>query len=195
MSGCTGGAKIAPQSDAGVRANPAVVELPATGAQSAQALAIYATGDGAHTHVVLAGFDSASLSPLGSPVTVPLGPPGTDQFLPAAAYDPAGRALWVCAYVSSVQTPAEARYTCTASLDAGASFLPPVTVAAVASNEEQPGAFRSFIGRQYGDYTAVAAAAGVVHVFWTDSRQLISAGEEIYTTTLRLRPGLSGTGR
>jgi hypothetical protein len=142
---------------------------------------------------VLARFDSASLSPLGSPVTVPLGQPGTDQFLPAAAYDPASRALWVCAYVSSVQTPAETRYTCTASLDAGASFLPPIAVAAVASNEEQPGAFRSFIGRQYGDYTA-AAAAGVVHVFWTDSRQLISAGEEIYTATLRLRPGVGGTG-
>jgi hypothetical protein len=194
MNGCTGGAKIAAQSDAGVRANPAVVELPAAGAQSAQALAIYTTGDGAHTHIELARVESASLSPLGSPVTVPLGQPGTDQFLPAAAYDSTSRALWVCAYVSSVQTPADARYTCTASLDAGASFLPPVAVAAVASNEEQPGAFRSFIGRQFGDYTAVAAAAGVVHVFWTDSRQLASAGEEVYTATLRLRPRVGGTG-
>lgn len=189
MSGCVGGANIAAQSDAGVRANPALVAMPATGGQPAQALAIYATGDGSHTHIELARFDEASLHPLGAPVLVPIGQPGTDQFLPAAAYDPSDRTLWVCTYTSLAEAAVETRYTCSASLDGGVTFRPPAAVASVTSNEEQPGAFRNFIGRQYGDYTAVVVAAGVAHVFWTDSRELASLGEEIFTATIKVNDG------
>lgn len=186
MSGCVGGANIPAQSDAGVRANPALVEIPATGGQPAQVLALYVTGDGSNTRIALARFDETSLHPLSAPVGVLIGQPGTDQFLPAAAYDLSGRTLWVCAYISLAQQQTEARYTCTASLDAGGTFLPPTAVASVASNEEQPGTFRNFIGRQYGDYTAVVADNGVAHAFWTDSRELASLGEEIFTATLRV---------
>ena len=37
----------------------------------------------------------------------------------------------------------------------------------------------------YGDHEAVVAADGVAHPFWTDSRDLATRGEEIYTTSVR----------
>jgi hypothetical protein len=199
MSDCVNGATIPAQSDAGVRANPALVAIPPSAGQPAQVLAFYANGDGTDTRIDMARIDmaridAASLTLLGSPSIVPLGASGTDQFLPAAAYDAAARTLWVCAYVSLASAPTQARYTCTASRDGGGSFLPATPVAAVASDEEQPGAYRSFIGRQYGDYTAVVAAAGVAHAFWTDSRRLGTLGEEIFTATLQVNPRASGTG-
>jgi hypothetical protein len=168
-----------------------LVPIRANGSQSAQVMAIYVTGDGSqHTHIELARFDT-SLHPLAPPTAVALGAQGTDQFLPGAAYDPGNQILWVCGYVSQARAPADARYTCTASLDDGHTFLPPAAAASVLSNEEQPGAFRGFIGRQDGDYTAVVAADGVAHAFWTDSRDLSSLGEEIFTATLRVTPGTS----
>lgn len=121
------------------------------------------------------------------------GAAGTDAFLPAAAYDPSKQTLWACAYVSLANTPAETRYTCTASQDAGAHFLPPTAVALATSNEEQPGAFRNFIGRPYGDYTDLVAADGMAHAFWTGSRTL-TLEEEIYTASLHLAAGVGATG-
>lgn len=191
---CIAGAAIPAQTDAGVRANPSLAVIPASNGQPAQVAVVFTNGDGAHARIELARFDASTLHPLGSPTLVPLGTPGTDQFLPAAAYDPGAHLLWVCAYTSLLQAQDEAQYTCTASLDGGNSFLSPVTVASVPSNEEQPGAYRNFIGRQYGDYTDVVAADGVAHAFWTDSRKLTSLSEEIFTATLRLSSAASGSG-
>jgi hypothetical protein len=200
MDNCVFGAQIPAQSDAGARANPVLVWLPATRGQPAQLAAIYATGDGAtfggpsvaHTRIDLARFDAASARALGTPASLPIGAAGTDAFLPAASFDASDHILWVCAYVSLAynslaQPPTQARYTCTASRDAGTTFLPATAAASVASDEEQPGAFRNYIGRQYGDYTALIAIGGVAHAFWTDSRALASRQEEIFTCTLRLR--------
>jgi len=39
---------------------------------------------------------------------------------------------------------------------------------------------------QYGDYVGVAAAGGVAHPMWTDSRNLGRLAEEIYTNVLEL---------
>jgi hypothetical protein len=39
---------------------------------------------------------------------------------------------------------------------------------------------------EYGDYAGLAAANGVAHPMWTDTRDLASNGEEIYTTALQL---------
>lgn len=186
MSGCISGANIPAQSDAGVRANPVLVAVPARGQQPAELLALYADGNGSHTQIYLARFDQTTLRLSGTPTPVPLGTPDNDEFLPGAAYDTSDGELWVCAYVAPVKAPTTAQYTCTASANAGLRFLPAIPAATVASNEEQPGAFRNIIGRQYGDYTAVVAANGVAHVFWTDSRQLQTLGEEIFTTTLHL---------
>lgn len=190
MHGCVSGANIPAQSDAGVRANPVLVTIPASGQQPAETLALYADGNGSHTQIYMARFDQATVQLTGTPAPVPLGTPDDDEFLPGAAYDMSDGELWVCAYVAPVKAPATAQYTCTASADAGMRFLPAIPAATVASNEEQPGAFRNFIGRQYGDYTAVVAANGVAHVFWTDSSQLRTLGEEIYSATLHY----TGTG-
>lgn len=196
MVSCARGNGIPAQTDAGVWANPSLAAIPAARDQPAEIVAVYANGDGAYTHIELARVGAATLRPLGPTRVVPIGSSQTDQFLPAAAYDPVSRALWVCAYTSvgPEQQEEEAQYTCTASLDGGVSFLPAVAVASVASDEEQPGATRGFFGSQYGDYTDVVAAAGVAHTFWTDSRMLTSLSEEIYTATLRLSTGADGTG-
>jgi len=39
---------------------------------------------------------------------------------------------------------------------------------------------------EYGDYAGLAVANGVAHPMWTDSRELATSGEEIYTTALQL---------
>lgn len=188
-----GGADIPAQAAAGVRANPALVYVPASGSQPAQVIAFYADGDGsADTHIYAAHFDAATLTPLGTPTALSLGASGTDQFLPAAAYDPSDHGLWACAYTTSVTAVTNARYTCTASTDGGTTFLPGTPAASVASDETARGADTYGTGSQYGDYTALVAANGLAHAFWTDSRDLYTQGEEIYTATLRLNSAYGG---
>lgn len=195
VSDCVDARNVPAQSDAGVRSNPALVYVPATSGQPAQVLAFYANGDGGtHTIIDMARIDATTLKLVGTPIAVPLGASDTDQFLPAAAYDPSNHALWVCAYVTLPTDATKTRYTCTASQDGGAHFLPATPVASVSSDEEGPEAYSGFIGRQYGDYTALVAANGTAHAFWTDSRDLATRGEEIYTTTLRLNSTSNGGG-
>jgi hypothetical protein len=129
--------------------------------------------------VVLRTFDQA-LAPIGG--AHPVHPPDArrDEFMSASALDGDGR-LWVCYYdTGSDRTRQTTRYTCTASADGGITFAPPRAVASVASNETK-GAALAF---QYGDYEGVAVAGGIAHPIWTDSRNVSTAGEEIYTSTL-----------
>jgi hypothetical protein len=105
---------------------------------------------------------------------------GRDEFMPASAVDDQGR-LWVCYYDTALDGSRKTvQYTCTASVDGAVTFAAPRAVATVPSNETNRPA-RPF---QYGDYQGVVAAGGVVHPIWTDSRDLATAGEEIYTSTL-----------
>jgi hypothetical protein len=105
---------------------------------------------------------------------------GRDEFMPASAVDNQGR-LWVCYYDTGLDRSRKTvQYTCTASADGAVTFASPRAVATVPSNETNRLA-RPF---QYGDYQGVVAAGGVVHPIWTDSRDLATAGEEIYTSTL-----------
>ena len=71
-------------------------------------------------------------------------------------------------------------YACTVSRNGGRTWAPRVRAASVASDETQPGADL----RQYGDYEGLAVANGVAHPIWTDSRDLRTFAEEIYTTRL-----------
>jgi hypothetical protein len=183
MSGCVDGANIPAQTDAGVRANPSLARVPGPDGRES-VLAVYANGVGGHTRIEAARFDATALRKEVAPSVVPLGATSTDQFLPAVAYDGLDGKVWVCAYVSLVDARVKASYTCVVSRDGGARFGAPAPVASVASDEEQPGAFADFIGRQYGDYSAVVAGGGLAHAFWTDSRVLATYGEEIYTATL-----------
>src|SRR5207237_785585 len=100
---------------------------------------------------------------------------------PASAVDSSDGALWVCFY-DTTGDPAQRRvhYVCTISRDGGTTWAKPVRAASVASDETQPGVD----ARQYGDYEGLAVANGVAHPIWTDSRDLATEAEEIYTTRL-----------
>jgi hypothetical protein len=141
----------------------------------------YATPDaaGRAQDVVIRAFDPL-LAPLDAVHAVHPLDAKRDQFLPAAAVDEAGR-VWVCFYDTAAdKTRHSARYSCTASVDGGETWAAPRPVASVASDETRYPAY-SF---QYGDYEGLAVAGGVAHPIWTDSRDLRTRGEEIYTTTL-----------
>jgi hypothetical protein len=115
-------------------------------------------------------------------------PERPDQFWPQSAVDPANGTLWVCFYDTwGDLTFRSAFYSCTISRDGGKSFSRRVKAASVASDETQPGAD----AHEYGDYEGLAVMNGVAHPIWTDSRDLGTLQEEIYTTTLSeadLRP-------
>ncbi len=115
-------------------------------------------------------------------------PKRPDQFWPQSAVDPTSGALWVCFYDTWRDlTFRSAFYSCAISRDGGKSFSRRVKAASVASDETQQGADR----HEYGDYEGLAVANGVAHPIWTDSRDLPTLQEEIYTTMLSepdLRP-------
>lgn len=96
-------------------------------------------------------------------------------FFGVPAYDRSTGDLWACWY--AMRDDIHTRYTCTVN------FATPRAAATVDSDETGPAAAHGFSGREYGDYESVAAWNGVAHAFWTDSRDLTTRGEEIYTTT------------
>jgi len=104
-----------------------------------------------------------------------------DQFWPASAVDPSDGTVWACFYdTRGDRKRTRASFSCTFSTDGGVSWTKPFRAASVASDETQPGADP----REYGDYEGLAVANGVAHPIWTDSRNLATRAEEIYTTTL-----------
>lgn len=137
----------------------------------------------------LAVFD-ASLEPVdGFPrrAHAPDGGMPSDQFMPAVAVDAKSGALWVCFYDTRPdRSRRRAWFSCTASRDGGETFARPVRAATLPSDETRPPAEVSFA---YGEYTGLVVADGVAHPFWTDSREVRSRHEEIYTTTLEIRRG------
>jgi hypothetical protein len=166
-----------------VEAQPAPTVLVAGG----RVLVVHAnlTCNGA-VDVVLAEFDpSLGHRLLDRRVNPPDGRVPSEQFMPAAAYDPRSRELWVCWYDTGGD-PRNVRthFTCTVSRDRGRNFAAPRAVATAASDEASPAAAHGYSGREYGDYESVVAAGGVAHAFWTDSRRLSTLGEEIYTARL-----------
>jgi hypothetical protein len=136
---------------------------------------------GARQDVFVRGF-SLPLAPLTRPLRVVSGRAAAhgDRFHAAMSYDAAGVRLWLCFYDTSADPKGvRALYSCVASRD-GVRWTPVRPVASVASNETVDDALDS----GYGDYEGLAAAAGVAHPIWTDSRLLRTRGEEIFTTTL-----------
>lgn len=104
----------------------------------------------------------------------------SDQFWTQSAVDPSTGGLWVCFYdTAGDPTRHKARYSCTVSRDGGRSWARSVRAATTFSDETQKGA-----AYEYGYYQGVAAADGVAHPIWTDTRKLRALGEEIYTTSL-----------
>jgi len=168
--------------------NPIVSVDRSRGPRSGRGYLSYAKTDfGGDEGVFVKAFDSRLRPLLGGPnddgVAVAPAPRDTrpDQFWPASAVDSSTGALWVCFYDTNGD-PARrtAFYLCTVSRDGGRTWATGVRAASVASDETQPGADT----RQYGDYEGLAVANGVAHPIWTDSRDLGTFGEEIYTTRL-----------
>jgi hypothetical protein len=118
----------------------------------------------------------------GRPVAPSSAVRGADQFWVQSAVDPSNGTVWVCFY-DTLGDPARKRafYSCTISRDGGRTWRRPVRAATVASDETQPGA-----RGHYGYHQGVAAANGVAHPIWTDTRDLSTLAEEIYTTRLTL---------
>jgi hypothetical protein len=105
----------------------------------------------------------------------------SDQFLPVTAADPNSGVIWACWYDTSGDvTRRSVLFTCSNTRD-GRHWANALPVASVRSDESRPPA-NDF---QYGDYEGLAVGAdGVAHPVWTDSRDLATFSEEIYTTAL-----------
>lgn len=161
-----------------------VTTTPTVVASATRVTVVYAApgADARELDVFARGYDRL-LRPLHQRVLVNPADDGaaTDQFEPVAALDTKAALIWVCFYdTRGDRTRRTARFSCTASKD-GIAWSRPLAVATVRSNEARPPATRF----QYGDYQSLAVdSEGIAHPTWTDARQLIRRGEEIYTTVL-----------
>jgi hypothetical protein len=142
-----------------------------------------ADGENGSQDVFVRTFDPA-LEPLGAARAIrPDGADPSDQFWPTSTYDGSDGTLWACFYdTRGDESRRRARFTCTASLDGGDSWVPAAPAAGVDSDETAAAASN----REYGDYEGVAAVAGRAHAAWTDSRRLALWGEEIYSARLEV---------
>jgi hypothetical protein len=167
-----------------LHANPIVAVDRSRGPYGGRVYVSYAKTDlGGDEGVVVSAFDR-TLRPVreeGTPVAPAARSVRPDQFWPASAVDPSTGVLWVCFYDTGGDRAREkAFYACTVSRNGGRTWARRVRAASVPSDETQPGADL----RQYGDYQGLAVANGVAHPIWTDSRDLRTLAEEIYTTRL-----------
>ena len=172
-----------------VHANPIVTVDTSSGRYAGRVYVTYAQTDFQGDHgTALTTFDAGLRALAGYPVSgrifalapTPEGE-NADQFWPQSAVDPSTGALWACFYDTRGDPGRRsAFYSCTLSTDGGMTWARPVHAATVASDETQPGADP----REYGDYEGLAVADGVAHPIWTDSRDLGTLREEIYTTAL-----------
>ena len=186
---CGSGVVVSAQRLGCVHANPIVSVDNSPGPYAARVYVSYAnTSIGGSQEVVVKAFNSR-LQPLatageagdGSVVKPEMLLEGSDLFWPQSAVDPSTGAVWVCFYDTTGDPVRKvAFYSCAVSRDGSKSWSQPVRAASVGSDETQPGADV----RAYGDYEGLAAADGVAHPLWTDSRDLATLGEEIYTTRL-----------
>lgn len=109
------------------------------------------------------------------------------QFWVQSAVDQSSGDLWVCFYDTAGDPKQTAvHYSCSVSRDGGRTFSRPLRAASAASDESLPGA------RQYGYYQGLAAAGGVAHPMWTDTRNLPDLAEEIYTARLTRADAIGG---
>jgi hypothetical protein len=111
-----------------------------------------------------------------------------DQFWPASAVDASTGKLWACYYDTTGDSARQhAWYVCTSSAD-GKRWTEPVRAA---PPSQSPGVLwqDATIGgygdaTAYGGYTAVAAASGVVHPLWIDTRDVGGNREEVFAANI-----------
>jgi hypothetical protein len=137
--------------------------------------------------VAIAVFDRA-LSPVWR------GPIGdvkkkADQFWPASALDTSTGKLWACYYDTTGDSARQhAWFVCTSSRD-GRRWSKPVRAAAPSANPGvlwQDATIAGFgDATAFGGYTGVAAAAGVAHPLWIDTRDVGGNREEVFAANVR----------
>src|SRR5436190_1095244 len=137
--------------------------------------------------VAVAVFDR-SLRPLWRG---PIGPvkKKADQFWPASAVDPSTGKLWACFYDTSGDSARQhAWFVCTSSVD-GKHWTEPVRAAAPSQSPDVLWQDATIAGygdsTAYGGYPGVAAAAGVVHPLWIDTRDVGGNREEVFASNIR----------
>jgi hypothetical protein len=121
----------------------------------------------------------------------PIGPEKkkTDQFWPTSAVDASTGKLWVCFYDTTGDSDRRhAWFACTSSRN-GRQWTKPVRVTPASANQgvlwEDARIFGFGDSGGYGGYIGVAAAAGVVHPLWIDTRDVGGNQEEVFGATLR----------
>jgi hypothetical protein len=118
-----------------------------------------------------------------------IGPPDrelADQFDPSLAFDRSDGAVWAC-FMDTDGDPYRRRAwpTCMVSRDGGRSWSTPVHVTAPPSDETQTASNL----RGYGT-TAVVAERRIAHVLWTDTRNILTTGEDIFASRVPERAAL-----
>ena len=177
--GCPNGVSIPAQPRRCVRSDPTIIASPRW---------IYLTySDSAKNFsqdVFVAAFDSALRLRSGFPRRINQAERrARDQFWPTAAFDSVRQVLWVCFYDTRAHLRrTRAWYSCSTSKD-GRLWSQPVAVASVGSDEST----RFADSGEFGDYEGLAVTDGVAHPTWTDSRDLRTHAEEIYTARVRER--------
>jgi hypothetical protein len=137
--------------------------------------------------VAVAVFD-LSLHPLWRG---PIGPvkKKTDQFWPTSAVDASTGKLWACFYDTTGDSERRhAWFACTSSRD-GRRWTKPVRATTPSANQavlwEDARIFGFGDSGGYGGYVGVAAAGGLVHPLWIDTRDVGGNQEEVFGSTLR----------
>ena len=112
-----------------------------------------------------------------------------DQFWPASALDTSTGKLWACYYDTTGDSARQhAWFVCTSSRD-GRRWSEPVRAA---GPSESPGVLwqdATIAGygdaTAYGGYTGLAAAGGVAHPLWIDTRDVGGNREEVFAANVR----------
>jgi len=137
--------------------------------------------------VAVAAFDR-SLRPVWRG---PIGPvkKKADQFWPASAVDQSTGKLWACYYDTSGDSARQhAWFVCASSVD-GKHWTEPVRAAAPSQSPDVLWQDATIGGygdsAAYGGYPGVAAAAGVVHPLWIDTRDVGGNREEVFASNIR----------
>jgi hypothetical protein len=145
------------------------------------------TGANGTQDVEFLAFDSA----LDSRRRGRVGPPEkdkADQFWPVSALDPRTRELWACYYDTSGDGERKsAWFSCTLSRD-GRHWSTPVRATSDSANVgvlwEDARIFGYGDSGGYGGYAGLAAANGVAHPLWIDTRNIAANAEEVFGAIL-----------
>jgi hypothetical protein len=112
-----------------------------------------------------------------------------DQFWPSSAVDATTGRLWACYYDTTGDSQRQhAWFVCSSSKD-GRHWTEPVRAAEPSQNPQvlwEDATFGGFGDAiAFGGYPGVAAAGGVVHPLWIDTRDVGGNREEVFASNLR----------